>query len=117
MKLEDLKTSLKTLKPTEASGICDPSKLHLPQSQASIREGKMFHYKVPSELNRNDELNFLVNFILIGKSKLIEGFSKLYRFRCNHFKPAFNFFLKELNYIFFIEKNNQHTAKQQKQWK
>ena len=54
--------------------------IHLPQSQVSLREGKMFRYKFLGNLYRNNELNFLVNFNLIlsalkiskGKSKLTE---------------------------------------------
>ena len=34
----------------------------LPQSQVSLREGKMFHGKVFSKTYCNSELSFLVNF-------------------------------------------------------
>ena len=55
----------KTFKHPEVTGYCDPSKLHLPQSQVSMRAVKTFHYKVVSKLYCNSELNFLVNFNLI----------------------------------------------------
>ena len=38
--------------------------VHLPQSQALLQEGKMFHYKIYSKIYRNSELNFLKNFNL-----------------------------------------------------
>ena len=38
---------------------------HVPQSQVSLGEGKMFHFKVLRKLYRNSELNFLVTFNLI----------------------------------------------------
>ena len=41
----------KTLKPPEVTGLCDPSNLHLPQSQVSIQAGKTFHYKVVRTLS------------------------------------------------------------------
>ena len=47
------------------NGVCDPSKLHLPQSQVSLREGKTFHYKVFSKFYCNGELNFFINLNLI----------------------------------------------------
>ena len=42
-KFRNLKTLLKTLKPPEVTGISDPSKVQLPQSQVSIQAGKSLH--------------------------------------------------------------------------
>ena len=52
----------------QVTGICDPPKLHLPQSQVSAREGKSFCYKIFSKLYRNIKLNFLINFNLISSA-------------------------------------------------
>ena len=66
-----LETSLKILTPPEVTGICNPSKLHLPQSQVSIRAGKTFHYKVLCKLHRNNELTFFVKFNLTLSVKIV----------------------------------------------
>lgn len=56
---------------------------HLPQSQALLREGKTFHYKVHSKLYRNSELHVLVNFTLIlsafKRSKLSQRKSRMFK--------------------------------------
>ena len=57
---QNFESSLKNLQSSEVTGIFGQAKLHLPQSQVSVREGKTFHYKVLSKLYRNGELNLLV---------------------------------------------------------
>ena len=55
----------------------------MPQSQASLREGKTFHCKVHSKLYRNSELHVLVNFTLIlsafKRSKLSQLKSRMFK--------------------------------------
>ena len=74
MKFQKLKTSLKNHKPPEFTGICDPAKLHLPQRQFSILEGKTFQIKVLNKLHRTCESNFSVhgNLILFSIKKILK---------------------------------------------
>ena len=76
--------------------------VHLTQNQLSLWEDKMFHYKVLNKFTRNSELNFLVNvvnLILPGKSKDVQGFF--------HLSEIILSSEKELNFTSFFKKNNR----------